>query len=89
MTHEFGHIECGGAGKELGLKQITIHDHTVLNNAVHLKHQALIDLYGATKEEAIAFGEEIQRDIHKWAEKLHHKWGVPYYDHDVNPDNLK
>lgn len=39
MTHEFGHVECGGVGPVLGEKQITIKDHEGLNLAVHLKRR--------------------------------------------------
>lgn len=88
MTHVFGHVECGGAGALIGDKQITIKDHTVLNIAVHLKHQALVDLYGATPEEAIAIGEMIEKDAEKWKKKLKKKFGVPYYGYEPNPANL-
>ena len=39
MTHELGHVECGGVGPVLGEKQITIKDHEGLNLAVHLKRR--------------------------------------------------
>jgi hypothetical protein len=39
MSHEFGHIECGGVGQKLGKKTIEIEDHEGLNLAVHLKHR--------------------------------------------------
>lgn len=39
MTHEFGHVECGGVGKKLGKKTIEIEDHEGLNLAIHLKRR--------------------------------------------------
>jgi hypothetical protein len=39
MTHELGHIECGGVGPKLGKKTIEIEDHEGLNLAVHLKRR--------------------------------------------------
>lgn len=88
MTHIFGHVECGGAGAPIGDKTIVIKDHTVLNIAIHLKHQALIDLYGATEAEAEAIGEMIKKDVDKWKKKLKKKHGVPYYGYEPNPENL-
>jgi len=87
MTHEFGHVECGGAGKLLGEKQIYIKDHEVLNIAVHLKHEALVQNYGATVKQAEAIGQEIADDIEKWKDKLKKKFNVPYHTYEADPRN--
>ena len=87
MTHEFGHVECGGAGEELGLKQIWVHDHEVLNIANHMKHENLIAKYGATEKQALAIGKMIAADVAKWKKTLKQKYGVPYYTHEPDPRN--
>lgn len=89
MTHIFGHIECGGAGAFLAEKTIIIKDHAVANFANHLKHAALVELYGATEAEAVAMGEMIKKDVDKWKRKLKRKFGVPYYAYEPNPANLE
>jgi hypothetical protein len=86
-VHEFGHVECGGAGKLLGEKRIYIKDHEVLNIAVHLKHEELVEYYGATEKQAEAIGKMISADIVKWKKKLKEKFGVKYYSYEPDQRN--
>ena len=94
MTHEIGHIECGGAGAELGEKQITIHDHQILNVAIHLKHENLIaylvaqgmDTDKATRK-ALRLGQMIENDAHRWYDWLD-QFGIEYTIHEPNPANF-
>lgn len=86
-VHEYGHVECGGAGKLLGEKRIYIKDHEVLNIAVHLKHEELIEHYGASEVQALAIGRMIAGDIQKWKARLKEKFGVKYYVYEPDPRN--
>lgn len=63
MTHELGHVECGGVGPVLGEKQITIKDHAGLNLAVHLKRR-----HEWSEKEFQARVKKIERLRHKMYE---------------------
>lgn len=89
MTDTLDHIICGGIGKLLGWIRIWIKDHVVLNAAVNLKHEALVEKYGATEDEALEFGAMIQADVRKWYQHAKDKWGVPYHYYKPHPANLK
>lgn len=55
MTHEVGHIWCGGVGAKLGKKTIEIEDHEALNLAVNLKRRHNVsERRHASKEKRIA-----------------------------------
>lgn len=88
MTHELGHTECGGGGELLGTITIKIHDHFVLNVAVHLKHENLATLPQWDLDEALKLGKHIHKDIEGWYKKLEHK-GVPAHYYEPFPENLE
>lgn len=82
MTHEYGHVECGGGGAVLGEVTKKIWDHEFLNVANHLKHSELIarlvaDGISQQKAEKIVkrLGERIHRDVEGWYAVLE--------DHDI------
>lgn len=94
MTHEYGHVECGGGGKVIGEKDIKIYDHEFLNVANHLKHEALEARFiadGKTPEQAenIAskLGERIHRDIEGWYERLD-DLGIETHYHQPHSENF-
>lgn len=94
MTHEAGHIECGGAGKVLGTKSIIIKDHEFLNVALHLKHEELAAFFvskGLSPDKAMRralhLGREIQSDANRWYDKFE-SWGIDTHEYDPDPANL-
>jgi hypothetical protein len=94
VTHEFGHVECGGAGALLGEKQITIYDHAILNVANHLKHEAMVAfLVGQgmpadkADRKARRLGQMIANDAHRWYDYLE-DLGIGYEAHDPHPQNF-
>lgn len=75
-------------------KNIMIHDHTVLNVAVNLKHEALAAHYVSqgmasdkAHEKALKLGRRIQRFWDDLYEDLEDD-GIPSYTYPVNPANL-
>lgn len=55
MSHEIGHIWCGGVGPKLGKKTIEIEDHEGLNLAANLKRRhGVSDKLHESKEKRIA-----------------------------------
>jgi hypothetical protein len=89
MTHEFGHTECGGLGRLLGWIKVWLKDHVVMNVAVHLKHENLIEKYDVPEADALEFGRKIHEQIQGWYDEAHERWGVPYYNYKPWPGNLK
>lgn len=96
MTDTIDHIICGGAGDVVNdCKSIMIHDHTILNVAVNLKHEALAAHYkaqgmdeGRAHRKALRLGKRIQRfwdDLYADLEDD----GVPAFTYEVNPANLE
>lgn len=95
MTDTIDHIICGGAGAVVNdTKAIIIHDHTILNVAVNLKHEALAEHYGSqgmnhdkAHRKALRLGRRIQRfwdDLYADLEDD----GVPVNTYEPNPANL-
>jgi hypothetical protein len=89
MTHIFGHIECGGLGRFLGWRRLWFRIHEVLTLGIHLDHEALVEKYGATEDDAAAFGREIHEFIQGKYKEAKERWGVPYYNHQPHPANYK
>ena len=94
MTHEFGHIECGGGGALIGDKTIVIHDHEILNVANHLKHQAMVDWlvahgmpHAKAERKAERLGQMMANDAHRWYDFLE-DLGIEYHVHEPHPQNL-
>lgn len=95
MTDTIDHIICGGAGNVTNPeKSILIHDHTILNVAVNLKHEALASFYESqgmdadkAHKKAMRLGRRIQRfwdDLYADLEAD----GIEAYTYPVNPANL-
>ena len=88
MTHEIGHIWCGGGGSQIGERTITIYDHSVLNVAIFLKTNSP-EIDTPKKRKAIEKLEaRIEADRHKWKEMLE-KAGIPYTYHQPHAGNTE
>ena len=95
MTDTIDHIICGGAGNVVNeCKTIMIHDHTILNVAANLKHEALAAHYvsqGMNSERALRKALRLGGRIQKFWDDLYADLeddGVPAFTYPVNPANL-